>query len=166
MVFIKFGVRQLKTLHFWASCLAECLATCFFVFLTTGTTITWKTPPSTELIALSFGLSIATLAMATLHLSGGHINPAVSIAMLATGKVPILRGCFYVIFQLGGGRGFCVILYLVVMLTLLPQVVHLCKLAGLSLHYPRLLFSWVLFGCWSGCLSCRTCLLPNVSLVQ
>ena len=84
----------------------ELIATFFFIFLTTGTTITWNInhPPSTELISLSFGFSIATLAMCSLHLSGGHINPAVTIAMMAIRKVTILRGVTYVIFQVVGGE--------------------------------------------------------------
>lgn len=100
-------MSELKSLHFWASALVEFLATFFFIFLTTGTTITWNElhPPSTELISLSFGFSIATLAMCSLHLSGGHINPAVSIAMMAIRKVTVLRGITYVIFQLAGGKG-------------------------------------------------------------
>lgn len=99
-------MSELKSLHFWASALVEFLATFFFIFLTTGTTITWNAshPPSTELISLSFGFSIATLAMCSLHLSGGHINPAVSIAMMAIRKVTVLRGITYVIFQLAGGK--------------------------------------------------------------
>ena len=99
-------VSELKSVHFWASALVELLATFFFIFLTTGTTITWNPshPPSTELISLSFGFSIATLAMCSSHLSGGHINPAVTIAMMALRKVNILRGVTYIIFQLAGGE--------------------------------------------------------------
>ena len=99
-------VTELKSLHFWASALVELITTFFFIFLTTGTTITWNQnhPPSIEMISLSFGLSIATLAMCSLHLSGGHINPAVTIAMMAIKKVTILRGITYVIFQLAGGE--------------------------------------------------------------
>lgn len=97
---------ELKSRHFWASALIELIATFFFIFLTTGTTITWNPmqPPSTELISLCFGLSIATLAMCSLHLSGGHINPAVSIAMMAVRKVSVIRGITYVIFQIVGGE--------------------------------------------------------------
>ena len=98
-------MSELKSIHFWGSALVELIATFFFVFVTTGTTITWNPlhPPSTELISLCFGFSIATLAMCNLHLSGGHINPAVSIAMMAIRKVTVLRGITYVIFQLAGG---------------------------------------------------------------
>ncbi|KAJ7387596.1 hypothetical protein OS493_000930 [Desmophyllum pertusum] len=108
-------MSELKSLHFWASALVELIATFFFIFLTTGTTITWNAshPPSTELISLSFGLSIATLAMCSLHLSGGHINPAVTIAMMAIRKVSVLRGITYVIFQLAGGiAGSAVLKYI------------------------------------------------------
>ena len=99
-------LSEMKTWHFWASVLVELIATFFFVFLTTGTTIAWNVnqPPSTELIALCFGFTIATLAMCNLHLSGGHINPAVSIAMMVIRKVSFPRGLLYVIFQVAGGK--------------------------------------------------------------
>lgn len=108
-------MSELKSIHFWASAFVELIATFFFIFLTTGTTITWNPlhPPSTELISLCFGFSIATLAMCSLHLSGGHINPAVSIAMMAIRKVSVLRGITYVIFQLAGGiAGSAVLKYI------------------------------------------------------
>ncbi|XP_068678489.1 aquaporin-4-like [Montipora foliosa] len=105
-------MTEIKNLHFWSSAFVELIATFFFIFLTTGTTITWNInhPPSTELISLSFGFSIATLAMCSLHLSGGHINPAVTIAMMAIRKVTILRGVTYVIFQVVGGIAGSIVL--------------------------------------------------------
>lgn len=36
------------------------------------------------------------------HISGGHINPAVTIALLAAGKVKALRAVLYVIAQCAG----------------------------------------------------------------
>lgn len=90
---------------------AEFLATFFFVFLTTGSAITWdpNRPPTIEHISLSFGLSISTLAMSILHISGGLINPAVSVAQVVTRKISPLRGFFYIIVQVGGGKEITII---------------------------------------------------------
>ncbi|XP_031550437.1 aquaporin-5-like [Actinia tenebrosa] len=98
-------LKETITKDFWICMAAEFLATFFFVFLTTGSAITWdpSRPPTTEHISLSFGLSISTLAMSILHISGGLINPAVSAAQTVTGKISPVRGAFYIIVQVIGG---------------------------------------------------------------
>ncbi|KAI5732386.1 aquaporin AQPAe.a [Diaphorina citri] len=57
------------------------------------------TPPNIVLIAFTFGLVIFTSVQALGHVSGGHFNPAVTVGMLATGKVSIIRAVFYVVAQ-------------------------------------------------------------------
>ena len=53
-------------------------------------------------IALAFGLTVAVMVSATLHISGGQFNPAVSLALLATGKMPARDALLYVVTQLVG----------------------------------------------------------------
>ena len=55
-------------------------------------------------IAFSHGLSIATLAMTVLHISGGQLNPAVTISMMAVGRVSILKALFFIMAQCVGGK--------------------------------------------------------------
>jgi len=41
--------------------------------------------------SLAFGFSVATIVWAIIHLSGGHINPAVTVAFVVTRKISVLR---------------------------------------------------------------------------
>ena len=54
-------------------------------------------------IALAHGLTIAVMASATAAVSGGHLNPAVTIGALATGKIDGPNAVGYVISQCLGG---------------------------------------------------------------
>lgn len=50
-------------------------------------------------IALAHGLTIAAFASATGHVSGGHLNPAVTVSMMATGRIDPIRGLMYIVSQ-------------------------------------------------------------------
>ncbi|XP_049887358.1 aquaporin AQPAe.a [Pectinophora gossypiella] len=58
--------------------------------------------PDIVLIALSFGLAVFAAVSAIGHMSGGHLNPAVTAGMLATGRVKVARGILYIIAQCAG----------------------------------------------------------------
>ena len=53
-------------------------------------------------VALAFGLAIIAMAYAIGGVSGCHVNPAVSLAMLINKKISIKDFCFYVIAQILG----------------------------------------------------------------
>ena len=53
-------------------------------------------------VALAHGLVLAIVVSVTGHLSGGHMNPAVTIALWSAGKVSTVRGAVYVAAQLLG----------------------------------------------------------------
>ncbi|QIN84982.1 MIP family channel protein [Rubrobacter tropicus] len=53
-------------------------------------------------IALAFGLALAAVVAAVGHVSGAHVNPAVTLGMAATGKFPWKSVPFYIGAQLVG----------------------------------------------------------------
>lgn len=61
-------------------------------------------------IALAFGFSLFVVIYFTASFSGGHINPAVSFAMLLAGKISIIRCIAYIIFQCSGAAVGSIIL--------------------------------------------------------
>ena len=60
------------------------------------------TPAGLFVIALTHGLSIVLMIYAVGHISGAHINPAVTIAMLATRRIGAGNAVGYIVFQLIG----------------------------------------------------------------
>jgi MIP family channel proteins len=53
-------------------------------------------------VGLSFGLIVMAMIFALGHVSGCHINPAITIAMRATGRIATRRALGYVFAQLAG----------------------------------------------------------------
>jgi len=94
----------------WRGAAAEFFATLIFVFVGTGTVVACQTElgvasigvPSLTLISLAHGFAITVLVYAVGEISGGHINPAVSWAVMITGKQSIIRTVVYILSQLFG----------------------------------------------------------------
>jgi MIP family channel proteins len=53
-------------------------------------------------IALAFGFVVAVMVSATLHISGGQFNPAVSLALFVTRKMSARDTLFYILIQMLG----------------------------------------------------------------
>jgi aquaporin TIP len=54
-------------------------------------------------VALAHGLILSVVVSATMHTSGGHLNPAVTFAFLLTGKIKPVAAVGYIVIQLLGG---------------------------------------------------------------
>src|ERR1700740_582260 len=54
-------------------------------------------------VALAFGLTVLTMAYAVGHISGAHLNPAVSIGLLVGGRFKAAYLIPYVLAQVLGG---------------------------------------------------------------
>ncbi len=65
-------------------------------------------------IALAFGLAVVAMAYAIGPISGCHINPAISIAMLAAGKLSAKDTIGYVAAQIAGAITASGVLYVIV----------------------------------------------------
>ncbi|CAJ0927095.1 unnamed protein product [Ranitomeya imitator] len=50
-------------------------------------------------VSLAFGLSIATMAQSVGHISGAHLNPAVTLGCLLSCQISILKAVMYIIAQ-------------------------------------------------------------------
>ena len=72
--------------------LVEFLGTLFFVYIVLATGN-----------AIAIGAALAIAVMITGAISGGHINPAVSVAMVAAGKMSSSELLPYILAQIGGG---------------------------------------------------------------
>jgi MIP family channel proteins len=82
---------------------AEFVATFALIFIGAGAVIL-SADGQLDLVgvALAHGLVLAIMVSVIGHVSGGHVNPAVTIALWSAGKVSTVRGAVYVVAQLLG----------------------------------------------------------------
>lgn len=64
-------------------------------------------------VSLAFGLTVLTMAYAIGHISGCHLNPAVSIGLWLGGRFPANRLVPYIFAQVAGGIAGAAVLYLI-----------------------------------------------------
>ncbi len=64
-------------------------------------------------VSLAFGLTVLTMAFAIGHISGCHLNPAVSIGLWAGGRFPAKELLPYILFQLLGAVVAGAVLFLI-----------------------------------------------------
>ncbi|CAJ0939676.1 unnamed protein product [Ranitomeya imitator] len=94
---------ELRSVAFTRAVFVEFFATLLFVMFGLGTSLHWPgAPPSVLQVALAFGLAIGTLVQAFGHVSGAHVNPAVTLAFMVGSQISFLRAVFYVGAQLLG----------------------------------------------------------------
>lgn len=96
---------------------AECIGTFWLVFGGCGSALFAAAFPGLGVgfygVALAFGLTVLTMAYAIGHISGCHLNPAVSIGMAVGGRFPWKRVIPYIIAQVIGGCIAAFVLYMV-----------------------------------------------------
>lgn len=80
--------------------LAEFFGTFMLVFA--GTSAAKFVGEGLLVVAFAFGLALVAAIYAVGHISGGHYNPAVSLAMLIDGRLTWKEFAYYVVSQLAG----------------------------------------------------------------
>ena len=101
------------SLQLWRRCAAEGFAAFALVFAGCGAIITnaqYGEALGTVGIALVFGLVIMVMVYATGHLSGAHINPAVTLAFTLTRHFSLREAAAYIAAQLAGATAAALLL--------------------------------------------------------
>src|ERR1700678_3484830 len=101
----------------WKRAFAEFIGTFWLVFGGCGSAVLAAAFPGLGIgfvgVALAFGLTVLTMAFAIGHISGCHLNPAVSIGLVVGKRFPLKDLPGYVIAQVAGGIAGASVLYLI-----------------------------------------------------
>jgi aquaporin Z len=97
--------------------LAEAIGTFWLVLGGCGSAVLAAAYPNLGIgfagVALAFGLTVLSMAVAIGHISGCHLNPAVTAGLVASGRFPAKDLIGYWIAQVVGGLAGAGVLYLV-----------------------------------------------------
>ena len=97
--------------------IAEFVGTFWLVFGGCGSAVISAAFPNVGIgllgVALAFGLTVMTMAFAIGHISGCHLNPAVSVGLMVGKRFPASDLLPYVIAQVAGGVAGAGVLYLI-----------------------------------------------------
>ena len=96
---------------------AECVGTFWLVLGGCGSAVLAAAFPEVGIglhgVALAFGLTVMTMAYAIGHISGCHLNPAVSIGLWAGRRFPSNELLPYIVSQVVGAVAAGIVLYLI-----------------------------------------------------
>ena len=97
--------------------IAEAIGTFWLVFGGCGAAVLACGVPNTGIgyvgVSLAFGLTVLTMAYAIGHISGCHLNPAVTRGQVAGGRFPAKEAPAYIIAQVIGGIIAAAVLYII-----------------------------------------------------
>lgn len=96
---------------------AEFMGTFWLVFGGCGSAVLAATFPHVGIgllgVSLAFGLTVLTMAYAIGHISGCHLNPAVTIGLWAGGRFPTSDVLSYIVAQVLGAIAAAAVLYVI-----------------------------------------------------
>jgi aquaporin Z len=98
----------------WKKYAAEFIGTAALVFMGCGSAVIAGEKVGFLGISLAFGLSVLVMVYAIGPISGCHINPAITIAMLTAGKIKAKDAVAYIVAQCFGGIAGAAVLLQVV----------------------------------------------------
>ncbi|CAC5399371.1 Probable aquaporin TIP4-3,Aquaporin TIP2-1 [Mytilus coruscus] len=90
-------IKDLFSVDLYRSCAAEFIGTLLLTFMALGTGLTSPGDPVAASIEAGFYIGCAIRMLSTV--SGGHVNPAVSVGFLVLGQITVIRFIFYSIIQ-------------------------------------------------------------------
>jgi aquaporin Z len=97
--------------------IAEFIGTFWLVFGGCGSAVLAAAFPSLGIgflgVALAFGLTVLTMAFAIGHISGCHLNPAVSVGLVVGRRFPASELWAYVVAQVAGAIAAAAVLYVI-----------------------------------------------------
>ena len=98
----------------WQRATAEFFAILTFVFIGAGSVVILRgtDPAGLVGIALAHGLTMAVMVSVIGHISGGHVNPAVTIAAWVTNQIKTAAAVVYIVAQLAGAATGAALLHL------------------------------------------------------
>jgi len=96
---------------------AECLGTFWLVLGGCGSAVLAAAFPGVGIgltgVSIAFGLTVLTMAYAIGHISGCHLNPAVTVGLVVARRFPAGEMLHYVVAQVVGGIAGAGVLYLI-----------------------------------------------------
>jgi len=96
---------------------AEAIGTFWLTFAGCGSAVIAAGFPQVGIgllgVSLAFGLTVVTMAYAIGHISGCHLNPAVTVGLAAGGRFPGSQVVPYIVAQVIGGVAGAALLYLI-----------------------------------------------------
>ena len=93
---------ELKSAAFYRDVAVEFFATFLLLFIVGGLSAQFGDKPSIVQIGLAAGLGVGLIVWGSVSTSGGHINPAISLAVCLAGHITVLRGVAYTVAQCAG----------------------------------------------------------------
>src|SRR5512147_1608742 len=96
---------------------AECIGTFWLVFGGCGSAVLAAAFPDVGIgllgVSLAFGLTVMTMAYAIGHISGCHLNPAVTLGLTSAGRFPSKDVPGYIAAQVVGAIAGAGVLYII-----------------------------------------------------
>lgn len=98
-------------------CAAEAVGTFWLTFAGCGSAVIAAGFPNVGIgllgVSLAFGLTVVTMAYAIGHISGCHLNPAVTVGLAAGGRFPTGQILPYIVSQVAGAVAGAALLYVI-----------------------------------------------------
>ena len=109
------NLEDLTSSALWRALAAELVGTLFVVLIGCGAIDNNGSvlSPNIVQVSLAFGLIFGSMVWCFNYVSGGHLNPAITVAAMVCRRVSIVRGILYIISQMVGAIAGAAILYAV-----------------------------------------------------